>query len=74
METNIIPQHIAVIMDGNGRWARRRGLPRLEGHRRGYKALKNFVMDAAELNIKVVTAYAFSSENNRPNCLGVIPI
>lgn len=58
-----IPQHIAVIMDGNGRWARRRHLPRLEGHRRGYKALKSFVIAAAELDVKVVTAYGFSSEN-----------
>ncbi len=65
LESKIIPQHIAVIMDGNGRWARRKGLPRLEGHRRGYKALKNFVIDAAELNVKVVTAFAFSSENWR---------
>ncbi|MCL5104606.1 MAG: polyprenyl diphosphate synthase [Armatimonadetes bacterium] len=60
-----IPNHIAVIMDGNGRWARRKGLPRLEGHRRGYKALKDFVINAAELNVKVITAYAFSSENWR---------
>lgn len=58
-----IPRHIAVIMDGNGRWARRKGLPRLEGHRRGYLALKNIVMAAAELNVKVLTAYGFSSEN-----------
>jgi len=60
-----IPQHIAVIMDGNGRWARQKGLPRLEGHRRGYKALKNFVIAAADLKVKVITAYAFSSENWR---------
>jgi undecaprenyl diphosphate synthase len=52
-------------MDGNGRWARRRGLPRLEGHRRGYKSLKNLVINAADLGIKAVTAYAFSSENWR---------
>ncbi|MCE5315366.1 MAG: polyprenyl diphosphate synthase [Armatimonadota bacterium] len=62
-----IPAHIAVIMDGNGRWARRRGLPRLEGHRRGYKALKNLVVNAADIGVEVITAYAFSSENwNRP--------
>lgn len=60
-----IPQHIAIIMDGNGRWARRRGLPRLEGHRQGYKTLKAVVMAAAELNVKVLTAYTFSSENWR---------
>jgi len=58
-----IPRHIAVIMDGNGRWARRKGLPRLEGHRRGYKTLKNVVIAAAELGVKALTAYTFSSEN-----------
>jgi undecaprenyl diphosphate synthase len=63
-----VPRHIAVIMDGNGRWARRRGLPRLEGHRQGYKTLKSIVMAAAELDVKVLTAYTFSSENwKRPN-------
>jgi undecaprenyl diphosphate synthase len=60
-----IPKHIAIIMDGNGRWARRKGLPRLEGHRRGYIALKNVVVAAAHLNVMVITAYAFSSENWR---------
>lgn len=60
-----IPTHIAVIMDGNGRWARRKGLPRLEGHRRGYKALKEIVIAAADLNVKAITAYTFSSENWR---------
>jgi len=60
-----IPQHIAIIMDGNGRWARRKGLPRLEGHRRGYKALKEIVYGAADLNVKALTVYAFSSENWR---------
>jgi undecaprenyl diphosphate synthase len=58
-----IPKHIAVIMDGNGRWARRKGLPRLEGHRQGYKTLKNVVIAAAELGVKALTAYTFSSEN-----------
>lgn len=58
-----IPNHIAVIMDGNGRWARRKGLPRLEGHRQGYKTLKNVVTAAADMGVKVLTAYAFSSEN-----------
>ncbi len=60
-----IPAHIAIIMDGNGRWARRKGLPRLEGHRQGYKTLKNVVIAAAELNVKALTAYTFSSENWR---------
>lgn len=60
-----IPRHIAIIMDGNGRWARRKGLPRLEGHRQGYKTLKNTVIAAAELGVKALTAYTFSSENWR---------
>jgi len=50
-------------MDGNGRWARRKGLPRLEGHRRGYKTLKDTVISAAEIGVKALTAYTFSSEN-----------
>lgn len=58
-----VPRHIAVIMDGNGRWARERGMPRLEGHRQGYKTLKKVVMAAADLNIGALTAYTFSSEN-----------
>lgn len=58
-----MPAHIAVIMDGNGRWARRKGLPRLEGHRQGYKTLKNVVIAAAELGVRALTAYTFSSEN-----------
>lgn len=67
LDPNSIPQHIAIIMDGNGRWARKRGLPRLEGHRRGYKTLKNIVEAAADLGVKALTVYAFSSENwNRP--------
>lgn len=58
-----IPQHIAVIMDGNGRWATRKGLPRLQGHFAGYKTLKNVVMAASDLGVKYLSAYAFSSEN-----------
>jgi undecaprenyl diphosphate synthase len=58
-----IPEHIAVIMDGNGRWARRRGLPRLQGHYAGYKTLHNTVESAAKLGVKALSAYAFSSEN-----------
>jgi undecaprenyl diphosphate synthase len=67
LDPNRIPKHIAVIMDGNGRWARGRGLPRLEGHRQGYKTLKRIVTDAAELGVKALTVYTFSSENwHRP--------
>ena len=58
-----VPKHIAVIMDGNGRWARARGLTRAEGHRQGYVALKRLITAASDLNVKTLTAYAFSSEN-----------
>lgn len=58
-----IPKHIAVIMDGNGRWATRRGWARLQGHFQGYKTLKDTTAWAEGLGVKVVTAYAFSSEN-----------
>ncbi len=58
-----IPAHIAVIMDGNGRWATRQGMARLQGHFQGYKTLHNVVKWASELGIKVLTGYAFSSEN-----------
>lgn len=58
-----IPEHIAIIMDGNGRWATRQGFVRLQGHFQGYKTLKDTVASAEGLGVKVVTAYAFSSEN-----------
>ncbi len=58
-----IPNHIAIIMDGNGRWAKRRGLPRTMGHRAGAKALKKILTHAGELGIKYMTVYAFSTEN-----------
>lgn len=57
------PRHVAVIMDGNGRWARGRGLPRAEGHRRGAEAVRRTVRGAAELGIRYLTLYGFSSEN-----------
>ncbi|CAL8981116.1 Isoprenyl transferase [Rhodoplanes serenus] len=61
------PRHVAVIMDGNGRWAARRGLPRREGHRRGVEALRRTVRAAGELGIGVLTIFSFSSENwSRP--------
>jgi undecaprenyl diphosphate synthase len=60
-----MPRHIAMIMDGNGRWATRQGLMRIEGHRQGYLTLKNIVSSAADLNIEVLSAYGFSSENWR---------
>ena len=58
-----IPAHIAVIMDGNGRWAKKRGLPRTVGHRQGVKAVKKVVSIAGEIGIKFLTLYTFSTEN-----------
>ena len=58
-----IPQHVAVVMDGNGRWANERGLPRTEGHRAGEAALLDVVAGAIEMGIPYVSAYAFSTEN-----------
>src|SRR5436190_15366623 len=58
-----LPAHIAVIMDGNGRWARKRGLPRVAGHRSGINAVREVVEGSAELGISVLTLYAFSVEN-----------
>jgi undecaprenyl diphosphate synthase len=60
-----VPAHIAIIMDGNGRWAKQRGLPRLEGHRRGVEAVRTVMNTARELGVKCVTLYAFSVENWR---------
>jgi undecaprenyl diphosphate synthase len=62
-----IPRHIAIIMDGNGRWAKERGLPRLEGHRSGAESVREVMEACIELGVKYLTLYAFSSENwNRP--------
>lgn len=58
-----LPRHIAVIMDGNGRWAKQRGLPRVEGHRAGVQSVREIVETAARLEIEVITLYAFSVEN-----------
>jgi undecaprenyl diphosphate synthase len=58
-----LPQHIAVIMDGNGRWAAQRHLPRVEGHRAGIDSVRDIVESAARLDIRVLTLYAFSVEN-----------
>src|SRR3954447_4867233 len=61
------PLHVAIIMDGNGRWAAARGLPRAEGHRRGVEALRDVVRAAGELGILYLTIFSFSSENwSRP--------
>ena len=62
-----IPQHIAIIMDGNGRWAKARGLPRIEGHRRGVRNVERILELASEIDLNYLTLFAFSSENwNRP--------
>jgi undecaprenyl diphosphate synthase len=58
-----VPRHVAIIMDGNGRWAAARGLPRVEGHRRGVEALRRTVRAAGELGIEFLTIFSFSSEN-----------
>lgn len=61
------PEHIAIIMDGNGRWAKERGLPRRDGHRAGAESVREAVETCKELGVKYLTLYAFSSENwNRP--------
>ena len=59
------PRHVAIIMDGNGRWAARKGLPRFEGHRRGVEAVRRAVRSAISLGIQYLTVYSFSSENWR---------
>ncbi|HPX99261.1 MAG TPA: polyprenyl diphosphate synthase, partial [Bacteroidaceae bacterium] len=62
-----IPEHVAIIMDGNGRWATARGLERTEGHAKGVEVVRKIMENAVELGIKYLTLYAFSTENwNRP--------
>jgi len=60
-----LPTHIAIIMDGNGRWAKRKGLARLLGHREGYRVLREVLLNCSELGIRYLTVYAFSAENWR---------
>lgn len=63
-----LPRHVAVIMDGNGRWAKQRGLPRIEGHRAGIDSVREIVRTAGEAGVEYLTLYAFSLENwNRPD-------
>ena len=67
IDTHNVPQHIAIIMDGNGRWANAKGLPRIAGHREGVRTVRNITEICGELNVKILTLYTFSSENwNRP--------
>jgi undecaprenyl diphosphate synthase len=62
-----VPYHVAIIMDGNGRWAKKRGLPRIAGHHAGMKTVKKVTMAADEIGVKILTLYAFSTENwSRP--------
>jgi undecaprenyl diphosphate synthase len=63
IDRKALPRHIAIIMDGNGRWARKRGLPRVAGHRSGIQAVRAVVEGSAQLGIPVLTLYAFSVEN-----------
>src|SRR5882672_4243740 len=67
MTAKKIPRHVAIIMDGNGRWAKQRGKARIEGHRAGSESVRAIVRACGELGIEYLTLYAFSSENwNRP--------
>jgi len=63
IDKNNLPKHIGIIMDGNGRWAKKRGLPRSAGHSAGAESLKKIITEANNLGIKYVTVYAFSTEN-----------
>ncbi len=63
LKSDRLPQHVAVIMDGNGRWAKRRGLPRIMGHRRGVDTLKTLLRCCSDWGVGALTAYAFSTEN-----------
>ncbi len=65
LDRSRMPRHIGIIMDGNGRWARRRGFPRVEGHRRGERTVKEIVRACGELGIEYLTLYTFSAENWR---------
>lgn len=60
---NALPRHVAFIMDGNGRWAKKRGLPRTAGHREGAKVLRRLIRDLSDIGIEYATFYAFSTEN-----------
>jgi len=62
-DENKIPQHLAIIMDGNGRWAERRGLPRSAGHREGAKTVRKIITSCLDFNIPILTIFAFSTEN-----------
>lgn len=65
LSSEVLPQHIAIIMDGNGRWAKERGKPRVFGHKKGVGAVRNTITTASKLGINAITLFAFSSENWR---------
>jgi len=65
IDLDALPKHVAIIMDGNGRWAKSKGLARLLGHREGYRTLRGVLLNASELGIRFLTVYAFSAENWR---------
>ena len=68
INTDKLPSHVAIIMDGNGRWAQQRGLDRIFGHQQGVNAVREVIETAAELGIRYLTLYAFSTENwGRPD-------
>ena len=65
-----IPRHVAIIMDGNGRWARARRMPRVEGHRAGIRSVRETIETSARLGLEIITLYAFSTENwKRPTMI-----
>lgn len=65
---NKLPQHVAIIMDGNGRWAKKKGLPRMEGHRVGIEKIREIIQVCSDLGIRILTIYAFSCQNwKRPS-------
>lgn len=66
-----VPRHVAIIMDGNRRWAKRRGLPAIEGHRRGILALREVTRAASDLGVEIVTVYGFSTENWRRDAMEI---
>ena len=63
LDPTSLPRHVAIIMDGNGRWAQRRGLPRVEGHRKGAQSVRQVVRAAREVGLRALTLYAFSAQN-----------
>ena len=65
LQSEKLPRHIAIIMDGNGRWAKQRHLPRIMGHRKGIETVREVVRECRQLGIEVLTLYAFSTENWR---------